>query len=251
MTFTHSILHDLAIAGCGGLAAYVIFWFRHRRHLRVAQQKEGIEEERRRIARDMHDETGAKLTRIAILSDLAQGKTITEERRSELLGTISSTARETIQRFDQIVWAINPRHDTLESFAQYLTIRATKYFENTGLACHLDIPSQLPSVPLPASIRQNLLRASEEAMSNTLKHANAREVRVKLSVTAGTFEVSVSDDGLGIPETPESPEANGLRYLRRRMEDIGGNCTIESSPEQGTRVSLRINLNHSNSNNNT
>jgi signal transduction histidine kinase/ligand-binding sensor domain-containing protein len=247
-----SVIMAEALVALSVVAAAVRL-FSHRRLRRtLAQlgQQEAMERERMRIARDMHDEIGSRLTRISYFSELA----LQEERPSrESLHTIADTIRDLLQTLDEIVWAVNPQNDTLENLAAYLGYYVTEYLHNTSMECKLNIPPNLPVIPLTAETRHNVFLAFEEAVSNALRHSGATRVCVDMSQSDGKFEIRVQDDGRGFDRHGESAEAdkngvpsarkqrgNGLVNMAQRLESVGGEAQIESSRGKGTVVTFRL-----------
>ena len=165
----------------GGLMTVVVVgagvWFETRRRLRRRLEKlereQAIERERTRIAKDIHDDLGASLTRITMLSQSVRGETQIPEYVSTNLERIFGTARELTRALDEIVWAVNPRHDTLESLANYLSRFAYDFLSVAEIRCRLDLPLQLPAVLVTTEVRHNLFLAFKEALNNVVKHAAA------------------------------------------------------------------------------
>lgn len=229
-------------------------WFdtrqRMRRKLENAERQRAVERERSRIAKDIHDDLGASLTRITMLSQTARAELGQPEQAAADLDRIYSTARELTRAMDEIVWAVNPQHDTLDSLASYLGRFAQEYLRVAGVRCRLDLPSQLPAWPLSAEVRHNLFLAFKEALHNIVKHAGASEVRIALVLEARGFKVTVSDDGRGFLREVVAADAssgsdrvapgNGLSNMRRRLTEIGGACEFESQPGMGTKVIFTI-----------
>jgi signal transduction histidine kinase len=225
--------------------------FRHRLAALAAQQ--AMERERMRIARDMHDEIGSKLTKISFMSELAKRELQDQSPVAQKLDSIAGASRDLLQTLDEIVWAVNPHNDTLEHLAAYLGQYATEYLQNTAVECELHLPRGLPHHPLSAEARHNLFLAFEEALNNALKHGRATRVRVNMQVEASQFEITVEDNGCGFDPglTQVHPNqngvstdrsGNGLRNMRQRLELLGGRCTIRSSAGQGTTIILRVPL---------
>lgn len=232
-----------------GLAAgAVLYGVRRRTRGRIerAERQHAIERERARIAQDMHDDLGASLTRITLLSESARGELENPRRAAEDLDRIYDTARELTRTLDEIVWAVSPRHDTLDSLASYLGRFAQDFVAAAGLRCRLDMPVRLPSWPLTAEMRHNLFLAFKEALHNTLKHAEASEVRISLALEPASFSLTVEDNGRGFE--PESTarklppvgerlvRGNGIANMRQRLAEFGGCCEIHSRPGSGTRI---------------
>jgi len=221
----------------------VIATRRLRARLRLAEQRHSMDRERARIAQDMHDEIGSKLTRISFLSEIARHAGENAPEVAPPVEAIASTSRELLQALDEIVWAVNPRNDNLEHLAGYLEQHAREYFQKTEILCEIQVPAQLPAFPLSAELRHNVFLAFEEALNNTLKHARASRVGISMELKPGAFEIRVEDDGQGFaPGAGSKPEQDGLANMRTRLQSVGGSCEISSQPGKGTRICLRFPL---------
>jgi len=216
---------------------------RLRKRMLDLKQQAALHTERARIARDMHDEVGAKLTRLSLLSEMVDGQTdLTPTAKAEVR-EISDTARETILAFDEIVWAVNPRNDTLGDLTHYLCRHAEELFEGTSTECVFDLPQVLPPSMLSTEARHQVFLAAKEALNNVLKHARARHVRIQLIQHADAFELVIEDDGRGFdPAVPDSRAGggNGLGNLRERMRGIGGRFDCRSKLGHGSRLSFTV-----------
>lgn len=221
------------------IVRYVSFQ-RLRRRLRLVEQQATLQRERARIAKDIHDDLGANLTQIALLGELAQRDQGRQDKVAERLGTISATARQTIKALDEIVWAVNPRNDTLSHLVEYTGQFALDYLRLADIRCRLDFPDSLPARELSADLRHNLFLAAKEALTNIVKHARATETWLRVNVTVFALELAIEDNGQGFTPGAETADGNGLRNLRQRLGGIGGECEIESRPGAGTRVMLRL-----------
>jgi ligand-binding sensor domain-containing protein/signal transduction histidine kinase len=219
------------------IAALLAAWYR----LRMARLRE-IEALRVQIAADLHDDVGARLTKVAMVTELVDRETTDADRNKPQIRNIARTTGEVIRAMDEIVWTINPSNDTLDNLANYLFQHAQEYFQNTGVRCRIDFPSKLPAAALSTEQRHNLFMAVKEALNNVLKHAHATEVRVSLAVETGRLLITVSDDGGGFVAGEEQPGADGLKNMRKRLEQIGGRLKIESSTGQGTKVQMEARL---------
>jgi signal transduction histidine kinase len=208
-----------------------------------------------RIARDMHDEMGSKLTKISFLSEHVQVDATQQGPVTDRVVQIAQTSRDLLKTMDEIVWVVNPVNDTLENLTTYLSHYAVEYFQNTSVECELCLPPEIPHFPLSSEARHNLFLTFEETLNNVLKHSGARHVKVEMGVGKRDFELTVTDNGKGFEVPPVSPNGpvrtgrggNGLRNMRQRLSAIGGECLISSKPGGGTRVSLRFALTKSNS----
>lgn len=238
-----------SLVGISGVAALVRFITRRRmqQRLELLERKHAIERERARIARDIHDDVGASLARIAMLSQPARGDLIESQRTASMLARIYSTASEVTRSLDEIVWAVDPRHDTLDSLVSYIGEFAKDYLAAANVRCRLDPPVQLPPWRITADTRHNLFLAFKEALSNVLRHAAATEVRISLTLGADSFVLTIQDNGRGIGgEQPAAREpgriasGHGLSNMERRLAGIGGRCEITSRADEGTRVSFFV-----------
>jgi signal transduction histidine kinase len=222
-----------------GVAVWRAVALRVRARIRRLEQERALERERARIARDMHDEVGANLTHIAATSRLAM--LTAPEEIPEHLEEIAATARQTIDSLDEIVWAVNPRYDTLAGSIEYLGKFAVRFVSSAGLECEVDLPGELPPVILTSDVRHHLLLVVKEALNNAVKHARARKVRIEAALEGNSLRLTVADDGAGFdPATRDEAGADGLRNMRERMAGIGGTLEIQSEPGTGTGVTLRL-----------
>ena len=222
------------------------------RRLELAERERAIESERARIAKDMHDDLGANLTEIAILSELAQNPGAPPERARADLFKISTKARELTHSLDEIVWAVNPEYDTLDSLVTYCCDFAQDYLQTAAVMCRMEVPTRLPDVPLTTDVRHNLLLTLKEALNNVVKHANATEVFIQVLVEPELFSLTVKDNGRGLPSevlaaaTSENvapkPAGNGLTNMRHRIESIGGRFELRSQPGHGVEVKVTLRI---------
>jgi signal transduction histidine kinase len=169
------------------------------------------------------------------------------QQTAAVLSRIYSTAREMTRALDEIVWAIDPRHDTLDSLIRYMGRFAQELLSAAGIRCRLDVPLEVPVWPLTAEIRHNLFLAYKEALNNVVKHAAATEVRISVTVRAADFILVLRDNGRGFDRSspPSSvtgriASGNGLRNIEGRISRIGGRCEISSELGQGTALSFVI-----------
>lgn len=230
-----------ALGGAAGSARYME-GRKLRRQLDIAEREKAVERERARIAQDMHDDLGANLTSIAILSELAQNPAATREEIHADVRTITVKARELTKSLDEIVWAVNPQDDTLDSFVTYACNFAEEYLRLAKIACRLEIPEQLPEAVLTTDLRHNLFLVIKEAVNNVVKHAGAREVWLRVAAPPDGLQISIQDDGKGFEMTgvERGARRNGLANMRKRMESIGGRIEFITQPEQGVCVRLSL-----------
>jgi signal transduction histidine kinase len=212
------------------------------RQVAALRQQEALEKERARIARDLHDQLGANLTQVALLGEMAEtDKNLPEEVESHAK-QISQTARETTRALDEIVWTVNPSNDTLDGLINYVCKYAQEYLALADLKYRLEVPAQLPTVPIPPELRHNIFLAAKEAVNNVVKHSGATSAWLRLRLEPDRFTLEVEDNGRGIPPGAENKGRNGLRNMRKRLEELGGSFTLSPGHEGGTLVSLHAPL---------
>jgi len=211
-----------------------------RRELQLHKQQEALEKERARIARDLHDQLGANLTQVALLGEMAGADKNSPDEIESHAKQISETARETTHSLDEIVWAINPSNDTLEGLANYACKYAQEYLALAGLRYRADLPVQLPPTPIPPEVRHNVFLAFKEAVHNVVKHAQAGEVWIRLRLRPQDFILEIEDNGRGIGSQSAPQNRNGLRNMKKRMEDIRGEFSVSGGANGGTIVRLAV-----------
>ena len=223
---------------------------RLRRRLLALEHSEEMSRERMRIAQDMHDEIGSKLARISYLSEGVKTELKGVYANIRVVDALAKTSRDLLRSLDQMVWAVNPRNDSLEQLAVYLCRYATDFFQDTAILCELQVPQTLPSVPVSAEVRHNFLLAFEEVLTNAMKHSGASRVVVKLDCASGFAQLEVADNGHGFNPGALTDDTNsrsvrvghGIPGLKRRLGTLSGECHINSCIGKGTTIVLRIPL---------
>jgi signal transduction histidine kinase len=213
---------------------------RLQRQVATLRQKEALEKERARIARDIHDQVGASLTQLSLLGELVEGDKNHPEEVAGHARQIEQTALETTRALDEIVWTVNPSNDTLDGLITYVCKYAQDYLAVAGLRYRLEAPPQLPSTPITPEVRHNVFLASKEAITNVVRHAQATAVSLRLRLEPSSFTLEIEDNGRGLGglDPRAAQTRNGLRNMRKRMEDIGGSFDMGPAQERGTVVRL-------------
>lgn len=234
----------LFFMGVVGAAVRFVERRRFQFQLQHAEQERALERERSRIARDLHDDLGSLLTRISLLSGLLQADKDNPTQVETHAAKISQSANQTVRALEEIVWAVRPGSDSLQSLIEYIAHFAKELFEGDAARCRLDLPHDLPSQPLPPDVRHNIFLVVKEALTNALKHADAHEVQVQAKVSGDELELSVHDDGKGFANgaLPEESNRHGLGNMRSRAEAIGGTLIVQSDLGKGTTITLQVKL---------
>ncbi len=215
---------------------------RYQLRLSAAKALEARDQERLRISRDMHDEIGAGLTEIAIMSELARKDAETDGRQlaSSKVKGIGERTRSMLGAMSEIIWATDPRNDDPKRFVAYLREYCGQFFENTELHAEYDFSRANTECFVPADFRRSVLLILKEAINNVVKHAEASHVFISLSLEEGELSLVVRDDGQG-DLNGDTQNGHGLANMRDRAISIGGVCKV-SSQESGTEVRLRAPL---------
>lgn len=224
------------------LTAWLLERARTRRRLALAATQRALDAERQRIARDLHDELGAGLTDIMFAGDhLAEDLKGSPQLRPDA-ERISERARELARSIEEVVWSVDPAEDTLASFLLRFQRTAQEHLVHAGVQFRWDAPIDVPPVQLPVRVRHALLMAGKETITNALKHAGAREVRVKVRFDEphDGFSLTIEDDGRGFDVKAPPHRGYGLDGVHARLAECGGTCHIETSPGTGTSVRFNI-----------
>ncbi len=204
------------------------------------EQEHAIERERTRIARDMHDDLGANLTEILVLS------TLTRDRKNDPVAVdahadrIAQRTEGVIDSLHAIVWAINPRNDSLDRLVNYICEQSQSFLETSSIRCRLETPGDLPPIPLSSETRHNVFLAVKESLNNIVKHAKASEVQLRFVLDERFLQIFIADNGQGFDMSEASSSGNGLYNIEKRMSSIGGSAQFETHPKKGTKICLRM-----------
>ncbi len=208
---------------------------------RLLEKQKALEEERNRISKDMHDDLGSGLSKIAIMSEILK-TSLKDKDDVESVGKISKTANELVDSMSQIIWAMNPENDNIENILGYLRKFSLDFFEDSGLHCELDFPDISQNIKLPQSVRRNLFLVIKETFHNILKHSGAKDVKVKVSIAGHHLKVVITDNGKGFNIADVKYSGNGLNNMEKRMNTVNGRFRLESSPASGTTTTLEITI---------
>lgn len=212
---------------------------------RIMARKRAVEQERIRIARDIHDDLGAGLTQVALQSELAQSESEHPRQVQQRLDHIFRTASTLAKGLNEIVWAVNPKNDTLDSMLTYLENYADEYLRASELRFRPDMPVECPHLPVSSMVRHHLFCAMREALHNAVKYAGPCEVRLKIRLSGTTLTIEITDTGCGFnPDSfePKAGKHNGLVNMQNRMKEIGGQFELHSGAGSGTHLKFRVEL---------
>ncbi|MFG3259479.1 sensor histidine kinase [Streptomyces sp. NPDC048172] len=201
--------------------------------LAAAHQRQGAADERERLARDIHDTLAQGFASIVVLAEAARSGLAAEpDRSSQQLHSIEQTARENLAEARELVASGHDAAPSRGSAAEPLRRTLDRFAEDTGL----EVTAELADVVCDQPTRIALLRCAQESLANVRKHAGASAVGVVLSGQGAVVELEITDDGTGFAVAEAADRGFGLRGMRRRLTELGGDLKITSSLGNGTRV---------------
>ena len=224
------------------LAALVTIWLVYTLYRRRIARLIEIANMRTRIATDLHDDIGANLTRISLLSEVAKRQLGEDGKAGNSLSSIARISRESIASMGDIVWAISPDRDQLIDLVRKMREHADEIFTQRDIRLDFDAPAAERHLKLGAGVRRDVLLIFKEAVNNAARHSNCSQVEIDLRVEGSWLSLMIADDGEGFDASIES-DGQGLVSMRRRAENLGGEFEIDSRIGQGTIVKLRAPVN--------
>src|SRR5271170_5888045 len=191
-----------------GISRYFV-WHKMRREMVRLKEQRALEQERLRIARDIHDDLGARVTQISLVSAMAEGNVVFPEKARAEFDRISRMCRDLVSALYETVWAVNPENDNLDAVGTYLCQKVNEFCAQSQLRCRLHMAELPQHVQITSQTRHNISMAVKEAVHNIVKHAHASLVTVHVSFSDMLLTVSIQDDGCGFDMT-DDPAGNGL-----------------------------------------
>jgi ligand-binding sensor domain-containing protein len=215
-----------------GATAYAFY------HYRVAHLV-ALERMRTRIAGDLHDDIGANLTKISILSEVARRQPGDGDEPGGALSTIARLARESVASMSDIVWAVDPRRDSLQDVVRRMRLHAEETCVARDIALEFVAPEGGLAASLGVDVRRDLYLIFKEALNNAARHSDCTHIRVTLTRERGRLSLSIRDNGHGF-DAAAAHDGNGVLNMRRRAQARGATLDIASGPSAGTAVSLTL-----------
>ncbi len=220
------------------LASFIIVRMQWERRLAETEHQRMLEAERIRIARDIHDEIGHRLTLIGILA-----QNLSPETSQEVGQAIRKAAQDTVLNMSEIVWAVNPKNDNLENLVGFLSRFVREFLKNTSIQAELTVPVSIPQMSISADARRQILMLLKEALNNSVKHAKGNRVSLAISFQKESMLMTISDNGVGFDvNITSSATGNGLRNMAARIQSLGGKWTVHSEQNKGTHIQFEIPL---------
>jgi signal transduction histidine kinase len=195
------------------------------------------QEERNRISADMHDELGSGMTAIRLMSEIAKNKM--KENTPKEIDRISASANDVLNKMNAIIWSMNSGNDSAGNLVAYIRSYTLEYLDNTPVNCKINTPEEIPEIEMTGDKRRNIFLCVKESLNNILKHSQATEVKIDITVN-DKLEITIADNGVGIDKEKIRQFGNGLKNIAHRMEMIGGTYAIVSNGGAITTLSLPL-----------
>lgn len=245
LTWWFRILAIVSLASLMFLLSRFYLKRKMEKQMRIIEQQLAVNNERLRISRDMHDELGTGLSKIALLSEVGKNDQL-PEKNDRIIHEISDTSRKLADKVGEIIWTLNPRNDTLSNLAAYLKEYIYETTESLPVEVRFHFPETVPDLSLGHMIRQQLMLVTKEALNNALKHSGATVIDFYLVVDGSVVTFSVKDNGWGFDITTAGPQRNGrkngLLNMQSRMESVRGHYSVATQPGIGTQIRYGITI---------
>jgi len=224
------------------IAFVVLVWYIIRTYLNrklekqqaLLEKQKAVEDERTRIAADMHDDLGSGLTKITYLSQMALQK----EDNATLLSNIKNTSTELVESMSEIIWAMKEENNSWEELLSYIKLYAQEYCQNNQLNVDFQYPEESMDFEIIGEVRRNIFLSIKECLHNIVKHAQAKNVVITIHKNK-TIDITIKDDGIGISINKEKQfGGNGLKNICKRMEKINAQFTVIN--DNGASMQFKI-----------
>ncbi|HEU5396586.1 MAG TPA: ATP-binding protein, partial [Verrucomicrobiae bacterium] len=226
------------LTGCAAFVLVCIYLL-----IQLASQSKAhhlVQAERDRIARDIHDDLGSKLTQLLLTGEVAQIESAAVPGTP--LSQMCEGTRNILSTIDEVVWIVNSQHDNLEDFVIHVCKYAQRFLDASPIRCRFNVPAEVPNIFLSEFMRRNLFLALKEALNNAVKHSAATEVAVRIELNNSRLQVVVTDNGRGFDPAQVDRERNGMVNMKLRMSEINGVCRVASRPGEGCQVIFEVPL---------
>jgi len=199
-----------------------------------------LHQERVRLAQDIHDDIGSRVTELLLLGEVSRREASAESAMSDQIRHICDQARGLALALDEVVWAVNAKRDTVKDFVSYVCKHAQNFLKTSDIRCGLDVETNIPADALALYVRRNLFLAVKEALNNAAKHSQATELCLRIYRRDHSLFVEVADNGRGFEGQAVSGAGNGLANMWQRMGEINGTCEVFSEAGAGCRVVFSV-----------
>jgi two-component sensor histidine kinase len=198
-----------------------------------------LERVRTRIAADLHDDIGASLSQIAIVSEVLSQRRNTDGQFREQLSQIATDSRELVASMSDIVWAIDPRRDHLHDLVQRMRRFASDMFTARGIQFHFVAPAG--DLRLSTDQRRQIFLVFKECVNNVVRHSDCTAAEISIELQGNMLVQCIGDNGRGL-DSARTSRGNGLNTMQARAQALGGGVEITEGEDCGTRITLKVPL---------
>lgn len=214
----------------------------HIKERETTERQRVLDQERSRVAQDLHDELGAGLTEAGILAALAKNPSIPDAKKEDYLVQLGGVCRTLVTGLDEIVWAVNPNYDAVADLAGYFSLFAQKFLQLADIRCRLNIAEEIPSHRLSSQLRHGIFLAFKEALNNIVKHSGATLVHLTIEIRDRNLYIVIADNGKSFKPGLQGARGEGLGGMETRIKQLGGEFNLQAGKEEGVVVTFRIPL---------
>ncbi len=207
---------------------------------RELEKQHALNMERIRISKDVHDDIGSGLSKISLLSEIANKKIRENQPHGKDISNITAISKELVDNMRDLIWVLNPENTTLDNLVSRIREYCADYIDGVNIAAIFNFPELVPAINISREVQRNIFSTIKEAVNNCVKHSGATGIKVDVSIHNSTLSIAITDNGAGFAENELKGTGNGLRNMKQRIASIGGQCTITSAIHEGTTVSIII-----------
>lgn len=216
-----------------------IYYYQLRKQ-RIALEKQlAVQYERQRISTEMHDDIGAGLSGIRLLTEVTKNK-VKDEQAAEGVEKIYQSIGDISSKMKEVIWSLNTENDNLPNLISYIQKQARQWLENFHCQLSIEIPDSIPAVDINGETRRNILLMVKEAIHNIIKHSGADKVNIKMRCNHEKFTIIVSDNGVGMNAKQNNTAGNGMKNMQTRVQKLNGNFFIDN--QEGLTLTFEIPL---------
>ncbi len=201
------------------------------------EKQKSIEAERERISHDMHDDLGAGISALKLQAEFLKQRAENDDLKNDI-DELLKTSEEMNLSMREMLWSLNSGNDTLGSFIDYSRMYAQNFLKKTKILLLTESKNVVLETIITTEQRRNLFLCLKEALNNAYKHSQSNQIKLSFIQKGKEFMMKISDNGIGINH--EKSEGNGLRNMKRRMQEQNGHCEVTT--ENGTHLFFRIDL---------
>jgi ligand-binding sensor domain-containing protein/signal transduction histidine kinase len=222
-------------------SARFIYYYQLRKQRIVLEKQLAVQYERQRISSEMHDDIGAGLSGVRLLTEITKNKLKNTDATGDI-DKIYQSVDDISAKMKEVIWSLNTENDDISSMISYIVQQVRIMVEHYSCELSIDLPDKFPDIEISGEARRNIYLAVKESVHNIIKHSGASMISLSVSCNTNLL-ISIRDNGKGFNNSDEAKGGNGLRNMRQRMKNIGGNLILQS--HDGTSVLFEIPLNQS------